>query len=81
VRCVKIIEENPNKYRNIIAKYVEEKQLLYNKRFNDENKKIKVKIMKEKPFFMAEEYHQEYAIKNPKLMEKELIESGRTNKK
>jgi peptide methionine sulfoxide reductase MsrA len=30
---------------------------------------------------MAEEYHQDYAIKNPIEMEKELIESGRINKK
>jgi len=26
---------------------------------------------------MAEEYHQDYAIKNPKEMEEELITSGR----
>lgn len=40
-------------------------------------KKIVVKVLEEKEFYMAEEYHQDYAIKNPELMEKELIESGR----
>lgn len=41
------------------------------------NKKVLVKILPEKEFFMAEEYHQDFAIKNPQEMEKELIESGR----
>lgn len=53
-----------------IKDYISSKECIY-------NKKIKVKIMKEKEFYMAEEYHQDYAIKNPELMEKELIESGR----
>ena len=44
------------------------------------NKKILVKILPEKKFYMAEEYHQDFAIKNPTEMEKELIESGRKNK-
>lgn len=39
--------------------------------------KICVKVMPEEVFYMAEEYHQDYALKNPELMEKELIESGR----
>ncbi len=41
------------------------------------NKKVLVKILPEKTFYMAEEYHQDFAIKNPLKMEKELIESGR----
>ena len=53
-----------------IISFLYNKQLLY-------NKKIKVKVMKEKDFYMAEEYHQDYAIKNPEKMEKELILSGR----
>ena len=40
-------------------------------------KKIVVKVLEEKEFYMAEEYHQDYALKNPELMEKELIDSGR----
>ena len=55
---------------NRIVKYIENKQTLY-------NKKIKVKILEESEFYIAEEYHQDYALKNPELMEKELIESGR----
>ena len=48
--------------------------------FNLERKferKITVKVLPEKVFYMAEEYHQDFAIKNPEDMEKELIESGR----
>ena len=41
------------------------------------NKKPSVKLLKEKIFYMAEEYHQDYALKNPVEMEKELINSGR----
>lgn len=41
------------------------------------HKKVVVKILPEKEFYMAEEYHQDFAIKNPIEMEKELIESGR----
>ena len=40
-------------------------------------KQIKVKILKEMPFYLAEEEHQDYCIKNPLLMEEELILSGR----
>lgn len=38
---------------------------------------VVVKVLPEEVFYMAEEYHQDYALKNPELMEKELIESGR----
>lgn len=40
-------------------------------------KKVVVRVLEEKEFYMAEEYHQDYALKNPELMEKELIDSGR----
>lgn len=38
---------------------------------------VAVKVLPECVFYMAEDYHQDYALKNPELMEKELIESGR----
>ena len=44
---------------------------------NKYNKKVAVEVLEEMPFYMAEEYHQDYAIKNPELMEEELILSGR----
>ena len=47
---------------------------------NQYNKKVTVKIDNEKPFFMAEEYHQDFALKHPIEMEKELIESKRKEK-
>ena len=53
-----------------ILDFLSEKQKLY-------NEKIVVKVREEMPFYMAEEYHQDYAIKNPKLMEEELKLSGR----
>ena len=40
-------------------------------------RKIVVEVLHEVPFYMAEEYHQDYAIKNPVAMEEELIISGR----
>lgn len=36
-----------------------------------------VQVLDEVTFYMAEEYHQDYAIKNPSKMEEELISSGR----
>lgn len=38
---------------------------------------IKVKVLEEMLFYLAEEEHQDYCIKNPDLMEEELILSGR----
>jgi len=40
-----------------------------------------VKLLKDKIFYMAEEYHQDYGIKNPEKMVCELKESGRLNRK
>ena len=42
-----------------------------------ENKKAYIAIEAFKSFYEAEEYHQDYAEKNPEAFEKELIESGR----
>lgn len=44
------------------------------------NKKAYVPILNDVEFYKAEEYHQDYALKNPKEMEQELISSGRKNK-
>jgi len=43
--------------------------------------KPSVKLLKDKVFFMAEEYHQDYGIKNPENMVCELKESGRLNRR
>ena len=43
--------------------------------------KCAVKIYDEHLFYMAEEYHQDYGIKNPEKIVCELKESGRLNKK
>ena len=40
-------------------------------------KDVKVKILDDTIFYYAEEYHQDYGIKNPELMKEELIKSGR----
>ena len=44
------------------------------------SRKIVVKVQPETHFYMAEEYHQDYALKNPELMTEELILSGRIKK-
>ena len=44
---------------------------------NKFNKEVKVKLIKETNFYEAEEYHQEYGLKNPLEIEKEFKESGR----
>lgn len=56
--------------KNHINEYIENKQKLF-------KNEIMVKILKEVEFYIAEEYHQDFAIKHTDLMEKELIESGR----
>ena len=55
-------EKTKNKIREIEEKY---------------NKKVSVKIIKMHPFYLAEEVHQDYSLKNPIEMEQELILSGR----
>ncbi|MBE6137322.1 MAG: peptide-methionine (S)-S-oxide reductase MsrA [Erysipelotrichaceae bacterium] len=44
------------------------------------NKSARIPVLPNAVFFKAEEYHQDYALKNPELMEEELIKSGRKNK-
>lgn len=61
-----------------IKKYV--KDYLF-KLENKYNMKSAVKLLPKKVFFMAEEYHQDYGIKNPEKMVCELKESGRLNRK
>lgn len=41
------------------------------------NRKVQVKILGDTVFYKAEEYHQDYALKNPDKMEEELKNSGR----
>lgn len=43
----------------------------------DSQKDVYVAIEPFKTFYEAEEYHQDYYLKNPEAFEKELIESGR----
>ena len=62
-----------DKMKEIAIQYINDVSRRY-------NRKVVVKILEEKTFYMAEEYHQDYALKNPELMEKELIESGRIKK-
>ena len=56
--------------KEVIVNFLNEKQKLY-------KNKIVVKVLEESPFYMAEDYHQDYAIKNPELMLEELKLSGR----
>ena len=56
--------------KEVIENFLSEKQKLY-------ERKIVVKVLKESLFYMAEDYHQDYAIKNPELMLEELKLSGR----
>ncbi len=43
----------------------------------NEGKEVKIAVEAFKSFYPAEEYHQDYYLKNPEAFEKELIESGR----
>ncbi len=43
----------------------------------DSGKKVQVELLPYKNFYEAEEYHQDYYLKNPEAFEKELVESGR----
>ena len=44
------------------------------------NKEVKVKLYPDTVFYIAEEYHQKYSIKNPEQFKAEMIESGRLKK-
>ena len=52
-------------------------QLFINKIEMETKKKVAVQLLKETSFYLAEEEHQEYGLKNPLEIEKELIKSGR----
>ena len=43
----------------------------------ESGKKAQIAVLPYKNFYEAEEYHQDYYLKNPEAFEKELIESGR----
>ena len=43
----------------------------------DSGKKVQVQLLPYKNFYEAEEYHQDYYLKNPEAFEKEMVESGR----
>ncbi len=43
----------------------------------ESEKKVQIEVLPYKNFYEAEEYHQDYYLKNPDAFEKELIESGR----
>mgnify|MGYP003295000401 CR=1 FL=1 len=45
------------------------------------NKATAIKLIPEKEFYIAEDYHQDYALKNPKEIEEEFKISGRNYKK
>ena len=59
-----------NKMQEIAIEYITQLEEKY-------NKKCAVELLEENEFYIAEEYHQDYALKNPEAMEKELRESGR----
>ncbi len=42
--------------------------------------KAEIAVEKFRSFYKAEEYHQDYYLKNPEAFEKEMIESGRKNR-
>ena len=45
----------------------------------ESGKKVYIALEPFKSFYEAEEYHQDYYLKNPEAFEKELVESGRKN--
>lgn len=53
-----------------------EKQIV-EARLSEYKEKVYVSVEEYKKFYLAEEYHQDYYLKNPQAFEKELIESGR----
>lgn len=55
----------------IMKEYLEEQEEKY-------QQKVVVKLLKEQIFYKAEEFHQDFSIKNKKEMKEELESSGRT---
>ena len=62
-------------YNNDEEKEIAEKKLAEIER--NSGKETYVALLPYKNFYEAEEYHQDYYLKNPEAFEKELIESGR----
>ena len=62
----------------------EEERALANARIDsleaESGKKVWVSLEPFRNFYEAEEYHQDYYLKNPEAFERELIESGRKKK-
>ena len=63
-----------DKQQEIVENYI--KALNRSGKFN---KPVVTKVLPVKPFYLAEEYHQDYYKKNPEAYQKEYIESGRAN--
>ncbi|MDO4499807.1 MAG: peptide-methionine (S)-S-oxide reductase MsrA [Erysipelotrichaceae bacterium] len=62
-------------YQNEIEKNIAEEKI--KKLEVESSKKTYIAIEPYKSFYEAEDYHQDYYLKNPEDFEKELIESGR----
>lgn len=56
--------------RNLIEEFIKKIE-------NDFKRPVFVKLLDDVVFYKAEEYHQDYALKNPELMAEELEKSGR----
>ena len=68
------------KKRNINGYYCETKEEALEKLAElerESKKETQVAVLPFKNFYEAEEYHQDYYLKNPEAFEEELIESGR----
>lgn len=59
----------------------EEQKTVTEERLKEYKEQVFVSVEKLKEFYMAEEYHQDYYLKNPKEFEEELISSGRKKAK
>ena len=57
---------------SLIARYIAKIE-------RESKRKVQVKVPGDEVFYKAEEYHQDYALKNPEEMEEELKKSGRLN--
>ena len=62
-------------YNNEEEKEISEKKIADIE--NNSGKETHVALLPYKNFYEAEDYHQDYYLKNPEAFEKELIESGR----
>lgn len=66
-------------YSYTLAVYytTEQQKRIIDSKLTEYDKPIYVAVEKFKSFYEAEEYHQDYYLKNPKEFEEELIKSGR----